>query len=92
MNRCATLLGWVVALAAATATAVAANPEKIKATQTRIIVDDMHCAHCAKKIARKLFTVSGVKHVRAVVKTNTATVTPAPNTSGQRTCWEGLSE
>ncbi len=54
---------------------VAADRE-IQSAQTRIYVKDMHCSACAKKIARKLYTVQGVRHVKAVVKSNAAIVTP----------------
>ena len=43
---------------------------------TTIYVEDVHCKHCAKRLARKLFTVPGVKKVRANVKKDIAMVYP----------------
>lgn len=52
-----------------------ATAEK-KTNFTRIVVTDMHCETCAKKIAAKLYLVPGVKEVRAHVKKDTAYVVP----------------
>lgn len=41
-----------------------------------IRVDDMHCAACAKKIARKLYAVPGVVKVKADLKKHTAYALP----------------
>jgi copper chaperone CopZ len=60
--------------------AVVALGGTVKATSpvpwTTIIVDDMHCADCAKRIARKLYAVPGVVEVRADVGKNVAYVVP----------------
>jgi copper chaperone CopZ len=62
-------------------------------TQTQILVKDMHCADCAKKIARKLYSVKGVKGVRAVMKTHTATVTPEKGKQlSPKALWEAVVE
>ena len=45
-------------------------------TDTVITVGDMHCKHCAKKIAGRLYTVKGVVKVRTDVKADVAIVTP----------------
>ena len=59
--------------------------------RTAIVVKDMHCTNCAKKIARKLYSVKGVKGVRAVVKTNTATVTPEKGKQpSPKALWEAV--
>lgn len=49
---------------------------KIDKIDTVITVGDMHCKHCAKKIASKLYTVKGVMKVRTDVKADVAIVTP----------------
>ena len=49
---------------------------KIGKDDTVITVGDMHCKHCAKKIASKLYTVKGVVKVRTDVKADVAIVTP----------------
>ena len=41
---------------------------------TAIYVTDMHCESCAKKLASKLYTVSGVVQVKANVPKNVAFV------------------
>lgn len=51
---------------------------KIAKTDTVIQVGDLHCKTCAKKIARRLYTVKGVMRVRTDVKANIAIVTPQP--------------
>lgn len=43
---------------------------------TTITVHNMHCADCAKQIARKLYAVPGVVEVRADVGKNIAYVVP----------------
>jgi copper chaperone CopZ len=43
---------------------------------TAIQVSDMHCAACAKKIARKLYAVAGVVQVKTDLKKHTAVVVP----------------
>ena len=45
-------------------------------TDTVITVGDMHCKHCAKKIAGRLYTVKGVVKVRTDVKADVAVITP----------------
>ena len=51
--------------------ATAAEPQ-----YTWIYVKDMHCLHCAKTIARKLYTVPGVVKVQAYLKQHIAVITP----------------
>ena len=57
---------------------VAKAPEKDRkdALNTVIFVEDMHCKHCAKRLARKLFTVAGVKKVKANIEQDFAVVIP----------------
>lgn len=45
-------------------------------TYTTIYVNNMHCAECAKTIAKKLYAVPGVVEVRADVNKNIAYVVP----------------
>ena len=49
---------------------------KIGKDDTVISVGDMHCKHCAKKMASKLYTVKGVVKVRTDVKAGIAIVSP----------------
>ena len=49
---------------------------KLKDGETAIFVGDMHCANCAKKVARKLYGVKGVVKVRTDIKIDVAIVTP----------------
>lgn len=61
--------------------------------QTQIEVDDMHCADCAKKIARKLYLVKGVKGVRADAEADLATVTPEKGKQpSPRALWKAVEE
>lgn len=49
---------------------------KIAKTDTVIHVGDLHCKHCAKKIASKLYAVKGVVKVRTDLKADVAIVSP----------------
>lgn len=69
------------------ATAFAQTP----VTYTTIRVHNMHCDACAKKIARKLYTVPGVVEVRADVAKNIAYVVPQKEKNlSPRTLWESV--
>ena len=58
---------------------------------TMIFVDDMHCGKCAKKIARKLYTVPGVVTVYADVENNVAMIEPQEsNDPSPRALWEAV--
>jgi copper chaperone CopZ len=60
-------------------------------TYTTIQVHNMHCADCAKQIARKLYAVPGVVEVRADVGKNLAYVVPQKDKSlSSRTLWEAV--
>ena len=56
--------------------AKASGEEQKEASNTVIFVEDLHCKHCAKRLARKLFTVAGVKTVKANVEQDFAVVIP----------------
>ena len=80
------LLSVLYATTLASSPVIAANTattpqSKLKMTrgETAIYVADMHCKTCAKKIARKLYTVKGVVKVRTNVKADVAIVTPQKN-------------
>ena len=60
---------------------------------TWIFVEDMHCSNCAKKIARKLYNVSGVVKVQANVPKDYAVVTPQEGTQlSPRALWEAVEQ
>ncbi len=60
-------------------------------TYTTIHVHDMHCADCAKQIARKLYALPGVVEVRADVNKNIAYVVPQKEkTLSSRAMWEAV--
>ena len=62
-----------------------------KVTYTTIYVHDMHCADCAKQIARKLYALPGVVEVRADVPKNIAYVVPQKDKSlAPRSMWEAV--
>jgi copper chaperone CopZ len=73
------LVGWTPA--------PAASP----VTYTTIHVHDMHCADCAKQIARKLYALPGVVEVRADVPKNIAYVVPQKDkTLHPRAMWDAV--
>ena len=56
-----------------------------------VYVSDMHCAHCAKKIASSLYTVAGVSSVQTNVKQGTALITPSRGKAlSPRALWEAV--
>jgi copper chaperone CopZ len=58
---------------------------------TTIHVHNMHCADCAKQIARKLYAIPGVVEVRADVAKNIAYVVPQKDKTIQpRALWEAV--
>jgi copper chaperone CopZ len=58
---------------------------------TTIHVHNMHCADCAKQIARKLYAIPGVIEVRADVAKNIAYVVPQKDkTLAPRSLWEAV--
>jgi copper chaperone CopZ len=78
---CALLMigGWTVAQAAS------------PVPYTTIHVHNMHCADCAKQIARKLYALPGVVEVRADVAKNIAYVVPQKDkTLAPRAMWEAV--
>ena len=42
-----------------------------------MFISDMHCKHCAKKIASKLYTVKGVRSVTTNVDQGLAVIVPS---------------
>jgi len=71
----------------ATRLAVAADSK----TETFITIEGMHCAGCAKKVARKLEAVKRVASVKVDAKTGIATVVPAKTkTVSPKSLWEAV--
>ncbi len=84
-----TLINSTVIFLALTSIAWGASPVKY----TTIYVDDMHCADCAKKIANKLYAVSGVVEVRADVPKSIAYVVPQKDKSlSPKALWEAVEK
>ena len=54
----------------------ASGEDPKESSNTVIFVEDMHCKHCAKRLARKLFAVAGVKKVKANIEHDFAVVIP----------------
>ena len=56
---------------------------------TKLTVEEMQCAGCAKKVATKLLAVSGVAKVEATVQTKSFTITPkADHVLSPKALWE----
>ncbi len=67
--------------------------EAVETPYTWIFVEDMHCSNCAKKIARKLYNVSGVVKVQANVAKDYAVVTPQEGAQlSPRALWEAVEQ
>jgi len=54
-------------------------PQKLSSA-LYIVVDNLHCMGCAKKISAQLYTLKGVTNVRADLKKDTITVEARPGT------------
>lgn len=86
MHRFATCLAAALLLIVATGLRA-----ETKIAYTTIYVHNMHCADCAKQIARKLYAVPGVVEVRADVPKNIAYVVPQKDKSlSPRSMWEAV--
>lgn len=85
MHRLATVCFAALLLIASAAQA------ETKVAYTTIYVHNMHCADCAKQIARKLYALPGVVEVRADVPKNIAYVVPQKDkTLAPRAMWEAV--
>jgi copper chaperone CopZ len=61
------------------------------AVTIQVYVQDMHCQHCAKKIASKLYTLKGVRSVTTNVQSHVALITPATGQQvSAKKIWEAL--
>jgi len=81
----------VATLFTSTVITSSAMAETDSAESTTITVTDMHCKHCAKKIAAKLYLVPGVLEVQASVKANKARIIPQANKSpSPKALWEAI--
>jgi copper chaperone CopZ len=87
LTRRAALAALAGSLAFAPLVATADSP----VAYTTIRVHNMHCDACAKKIARRLYSVPGVVEVRADVAKNIAYVVPQKDKNlSPRTLWESV--
>jgi Cu+-exporting ATPase len=73
-SRTLATLAAVLVIASATSPVLAQQTAPPPVTFVR--VSDMHCAACAKKIARKLYAVPAVVQVKTDLKKHTAVITP----------------
>ena len=78
----------MVGMTALVATANAAEPEP-----TTVVIPDLHCAACAKKLTTKLTTLTGVSKAEADVKAKTITLTPkAGAILSPKVVWEAIEQ
>jgi copper chaperone CopZ len=81
------LLAIALVLIVGSSSAKAASP----VAYSTIYVHNMHCADCAKQIARKLYAIPGVVEVRADVDKNIAYVVPQKDkVLHPRALWEAV--
>lgn len=74
-----TMLAMVGCLVASVAeTQAAGETPRLSRGRVEIYVSDLHCATCAKKVARKLYGVKGVRKVQTSVKHNLLVVQLPP--------------
>ncbi len=83
----------LAALILALATAQTAPAAEKTTTAITVQVKDMHCADCAKKIARKLYAVPGVVKVKTDLKKHLAVITPeAERQPSPKALWEAVEK
>lgn len=69
------------------------QPAKTEAKATKLTVDDMSCAGCAKTVTKALAAVGGVEAVVIDLKAKTATVTPkAGKSPSPKELWEAVEK
>lgn len=78
-RRCVLVIFWALAVLATQQLFAATPAPALPPNTVTIQVSDMHCANCAKKIARKLYAIPGVVRVNTDVKKHTAVVTAEKN-------------
>lgn len=91
-SRTVMLFGFALCLSAVVFNGTALTaPQSRQADYVAIYVADMHCAHCAKKVSSKLYTVKGVIKVQTNLKKHLAIVVPAPGKKlSPRVLWEAI--
>lgn len=58
---------------------------------TKITIEGMHCAGCAKKVGKKLETIKNVAKVTMNFETSTATITPKEKSEfSNKSVWETI--
>ena len=85
-------LGFALLLSAMVFSATALTaPQPRPSNHVVVYVADMHCAHCAKKLSSKLYTVKGVIKVQTNLKKHQAIVVPAQGKKlSPRVLWEAV--
>lgn len=84
---------WLGLVALTACCALAPSAFAAQPTYTTIVVDDMHCGSCAKKIAAQLYSVPGVVEVRADVEKSLAYVIPQKRKApSPRQMWEAVEK
>lgn len=67
-------------------------PEKLAPGVVVVAVEDMHCATCAKKVARKLYALKGVKRVSPSLEKDVVTVyVPADRPVAVAQIWSAVA-
>lgn len=72
---------------------IASHASAVEPAWTNIAVKDMCCNGCVKKIAARMYSVRGVKEVRADIEKRTLYVLPQQNaTLSPRAMWEAVEK
>ena len=80
-----------VALAIVAALAVVANAQAPPPAYTRVVLDDIHCMGCAKKISGKVTAVPGVAEMRVDLKAKTIWAMHKPGmTPSPKALWDAV--
>lgn len=87
IRRTAMLLGFALLVSVQ----AAAETPRLVPGRVEIAVEDLHCKTCAKKVARKLYAVKGVRKVSSSLKHDLVVVTlPAKQTVPAVALWKAV--
>ncbi|MEQ8847073.1 heavy-metal-associated domain-containing protein [Botrimarina sp.] len=69
------------------------QPQPLAPGIVQVTVEDLHCATCARKAARKLYAVKGVRKVTASLANDTLVITlPADRQAPVASLWRAVTD
>jgi len=88
MKMISPALVWMILAGVLTTVTAQSTP-----AYTRVTLDELHCATCAKKVSEKVVAVPGVSEMRYDLKTRTIfAMHKADRTPSPRALWEAIEQ